>query len=153
MALRSLQVLLVALLAGPVASQAAGPGLSWTAQAGEVRSFFPSCSNLTAVANRGETVSLKVWGDQRALFVLLAAATAPHCLPIPGIGNGLMLDQSFVVVALGGLDQISPCLSCPPGFADLRFTLPPVRAMVAFQAVAYGGNRVAFTVTITATVQ
>lgn len=147
---------LVCSLAHAAAAQAPGPGLSWTGTSGSsVRSFIPSCTNLPVAAVRGETVGLRVWGDQRAPFVLLAAGSATQCLPFPGFGNALILDQPLVLLGAGVLTQISPCLSCPPGYEEMQFVIPltlPSRASLSLQAVSYGVGRVAFTVAITGTV-
>lgn len=151
-----LPCLLVCFLTDATTAQAPGPGLSWTGTSGSsVRSFIPSCSNLPVAVVRGETVSVRVWGDQRAAFVLLAAGSATQCLPFPGFGNALVLDQPLIALAAGTLTQISPCLSCPPGYEELAFPVPltlPSRAALSLQAVSYGVGRLAFTVAITGTV-
>jgi len=144
-------------LAGPALAQAAGPGLSWLGTAGgSTGSFFPTCTNLNVAMLPGDAVTVRIWGDFNSPFVLGVAASATQCLPIPGIGNGLVLDLPISTVAIGLLTQTSPCLSCPPGFEPLTFTVPlflPPGTAVSCQAASFGANNPAFTVAITATVQ
>jgi len=144
-------------LLAPATAQLPGPGISWTgSQGGSVRSFVPSCTNLPVAAVRGEMVEVRVWGDQLAPFLLLAAASGSQCVPFPGLGNGLVLDAPFVLVVAGILTQTSPCLSCPPGFEPLTFSLPnalPPGTTLALQAIGYGANRPSFTAAITGTVR
>ena len=150
-------VLVACSLASAATAQLAGPGLSWTGtQGGAVRGFLPSCSNLPVVAVRGETVEVRVWGDPRALFALFAASSGNQCLPLPGLGNALILDPPLFLLAVGTLTQTSPCLSCPPAFEALQFMLPnalPPGTTLALQAVSYGANQPALTVAITGTVR
>ncbi|HEX6810088.1 MAG TPA: hypothetical protein VF384_00570 [Planctomycetota bacterium] len=149
--------LIFAFAAASAAAQAAGPGLSWFGNAGgSAGSFFPTCTSLPVTALRGDTVTMHVWGDVGSPFVLGTAATATQCVPIPGFGNGLVLDLPASVLVGGLLTQISPCLSCPPGFTSLAFVVPatlPIGTTAAFQAVGFGNSQLAFTVAITATVQ
>lgn len=140
-----------------VPAQFPGPGLSWEGSSGNnLRAFVPSCTNFPVAAVRGENVDLRVWGDQRSVFALFVATSGSQCLPFPGLGNGLVLDPPFVVLAVGTLTRITPCLACPPGFESVPFTLPRAIApgtSLAFQAVGYGANRPSFTAALTATVR
>jgi hypothetical protein len=144
------------LLAGPLTAQLAGPGLTWIgAVSGSTGSYLPSCSNLPITGVRGETVTLRVWGDVRAPFGLFAAGSGTQCLPIPGLGNALVLDFPLLTLDFGVLTQVTPCLSCPPGFEDRGFVIPaavPPGTTVAFQAASLGASQPAFTVAITVTV-
>lgn len=136
-------------------AQFAGPGLSWTGTlGGSTRSFTPSCSNLPVAAVAGDTITLTVWGDQQALFGLFAATGASQCIPIPPLGNGLILDAPVVTVTFGLLTQTTPCLSCPPGLQTVTFTAPgglPLGATLSVQAASFGNGQPSFTVAITGT--
>ena len=147
---------LVFALAAALPAQIVGPGLTWTGSGESTAgSHVPSCTNQRAAAYRGGYATVRVWGDLQSPFALFIAASATQCLPIPGIGNGLVLDLPVHTVAAGVLTRISPCMSCPPGMEALNLTIPlaiPLNAAVSFQAVAYGGNRPSLTVAITATV-
>ena len=137
-------------------AQLPGPGLSWLGTTASTRSYLPGCTELPVAAVRNEAAELRVWGDQQAPFLLLAGPSARQCLPIPGLGGGLMLDAPQIVIAVGLLTQISPCLSCPPGNEPIALVVPaafPVGAAVSFQAVRYGARHPAFTVAITVTVR
>ena len=143
-------------LASAATAQFVGPGLSWSGTSGNgARSFLPSCANLPVTAVLGETVTLTVWGDWMAPFALFAAGSGSQCLPIPGLGNALVLDPPLLTVTFGVLTQLTPCLSCPPGLQSLQFTIPPgipPGTSVAFQAASLGGGNPAFTVAITGTI-
>ena len=144
------------LFVSTAAAQFAGPGLSWSGTSGNfVRSFVPSCQNLAVVAIPGETVTLTVWGDVMSPFALFAAGSGSQCLQFPGIGGGLVLDFPITTVTFGVLTQTTPCLSCPPGYQSLQFTLPaglPVGTSLALQAAALAVGNPVFTVAITGTV-
>lgn len=144
-------------LTATAVAQLPGPGITWSGTlGGSAGSYMPSCNNLPVPSIRGEIVDLRVWGDQNAGFILLASASTTPCVPIPGVGNGLLLAQPVFVVALGMLTQVTPCLSCPPGFEAHRFTVPtflPPGTSITFQAGSFGDRRPALTVAITATVQ
>lgn len=144
-------------LAAAALAQQPGPGLTWAGTSGgSTGSFVPQCLALPVAAVRGETVTLRVWGDPNSVFVLAAASSATQCLPLPGLGNGLVLDLPVFTVAVGTLTQTTPCLSCPPGLEPLTFALPaflPPGTTVAFQAVAMGANMPACTTAIAATVR
>lgn len=143
-------------LTATATAQSTGPGLAWEGTATSAGSFWPSCTNLPVVAQLGENVTLRIWGDPNAPFVLGASLSTLPCLPIPGIGNGLMLGAPISIVATGTLTQLTPCLSCPPAFEPFAFTIPtffPVGTMLSCQALSFGNNSPALTVAITATVQ
>lgn len=152
-----LAILALALSIGGVRAQLPGPGLGWYGGSGAFAgSYLPSCSNLGVTTARGELVALRVSGDQQAAFVLLAAFSATSCQPIPGLGNALVLDPPLVTLAIGVLTQTTPCLSCPPGFESITFTVPrtiPLGASLSLQAVSFGANQPAFTVAVTGTVR
>jgi hypothetical protein len=150
-------ILTLALLCAPITAQVAGPGLTWAgSSSGNTGSHVPACTNLPIGAVRGESVSLGVWGDRQAPFALFVAPMAPLCLPIPGIGNALMLGPTpLVLVAAGTFSQQSPCRACPPGLQSLLFQVPlaaPLGATLSFQAIGVGGQQPAFTVAISARV-
>lgn len=138
-------------------AQSAGPGLTWSGTAGgSTGSFLPSCTSLLVTALRNDNVTLRVWGDPNSPFVLGVAATATQCLPVPGIGNGLVLDLPAAPVVGGLLTQLTPCLSCPPAFTELAFVVPaslPLGSSVSFQAIGVGNSQLAFTTAITIQVQ
>ena len=152
----ALVVLASGLIAAAIPAQLPGPGLTWTGSSGgNAGGFIPSCSNAPVTAVRGESVSVRVWGDPKAPFALLAAAGGHQCLPIPGLGNALVLDPPLVPIAFGTLTQSSPCLSCPPGFQELQFSVPrtlPLGAAASFQALGFGAGNPAFTAAVTATI-
>ncbi len=137
-------------------AQFPGPGLTWMGGSGNnAGSFVPSCTISPVSAARGEGVDLRTWGDPKAPFVVLAAASASQCLPFPGLGNALVLDLPLIAVSAGILTESSPCLSCPAAFKDTSFTIPrgvPSGVSVSFQAVSFGGGSPSFTVAITATI-
>src|SRR5262245_54235548 len=143
-------------IAGPALAQAAGPGLSCIGTVGGATgSYFPTCTNLNVAMLPGDSVTVRTWGDFSSPFVLGIAASATQCLPIPGIGNGLVLDLPASVVFGGLLTNWSPCLSCPPAFEPLTFPVPlglPVGTSVSVQAIGVGNGQLSFTVAITATV-
>jgi hypothetical protein len=145
-----------ACLAGVARAQLPGPGLTWSgSSANSAGSYLPSCANLPVTGVRGETVTLRVWGDQLAPFALFAAGSGNQCLPVPGLGNALILDPPLVTITFGVLTMTSPCLSCPPGLQQLVFTIPqvvPQGTTVSLQAASLGAGVAAFTVAITATV-
>lgn len=140
----------------PAAAQFAGPGLSWSGSSGNfARSFVPSCQNLPVVMVPGETVTLAVWGDVMSPFGLFAAGSGSQCLVFQGIGAGLVLDFPVSTVMFGVLTQVTPCLSCPPGFQNLQFAVPaglPAGTALALQGAALGNGNPSFTVAITGTV-
>jgi hypothetical protein len=143
------------LLSSAASAQLVGPGLSWEGTSGSTAgSVIPSCDNFPVNAVVGETVTLTIWGDDNAPFVLLAAATGTQCLPIPNIGNGLILDPPFFPVAAGILPLQEQCRACPKGKLPLEFVVPPVPTGVsaAFQALGLGGGALSFTAAITFTV-
>ena len=118
-------ILFASLLTTAARAQLAGPGLNWLGTvSGGAGSFVPSCTALPINASRGESVTLKVWGDVQSPFALFAAASSVPCIPFPGIGNGLVLGQPLVTVTFGVLTQFSPCLSCPPAFQAMTFSIP-----------------------------
>ncbi|MFY9342772.1 MAG: hypothetical protein WAT39_09800 [Planctomycetota bacterium] len=139
-----------------LAAQSVGPGLTWTGTSGpSTGSFFPSCQNLPVAAMPGDTVTLRVWGDPGSLFVVGVAASASQCLPIPGIGNALVLDLPASPVWSGILTQLTPCLACPPGYEALTLLLPPTLPTgtgASLQAVGFGNGLLTLSVAITATV-
>jgi len=149
-------ILFASLLATGARAQLAGPGLQWLGTvSGGAGSFVPSCTVLPINASRGESVTLKVWGDMQSPFGLFAAGSSVPCTPFPGIGNGLLLGQPLVTVTFGVLSQFSPCLSCPPAFQTMNFSIPatlPPGTMVVFQAAGFGNQNPSFTVAIAATV-
>jgi hypothetical protein len=144
-------------LATVATAQLPGPGLNWTGTlGGATGSYLPSCANLPVAAVRGETVTLRVSGDMMAFYILAAAGSGTQCLPFPGLGNALVLDPPVFLIGAGLLTQVTPCLSCPPGFQDVVFVIPagvPTGASIAFQALSSGASNPAFTVAITATVR
>src|SRR5262245_30565197 len=140
----------------PVFAQLAGPALSWSGSSGGFASgFLPYCADLPVAAVPGETVTVTVWGDRNAAFVLLAAAGGTQCLLIPGIFNQLVLDFPVVSVAAGTLAGTSPCRTCPPGVQALTFPVPfglPPGTALALQGLSYGAGILTFTIAITGTV-
>jgi hypothetical protein len=149
--------LFATLLTATAQAQLAGPGLNWLGTvSGGAGSYAPSCTVLPVAAIRGEGVTLRVWGDVQSPFALFAAGSTTSCTPFPGIGNGLLLGQPIITVTFGLLTQFSPCLSCPPGYQAMNFSIPatvPPNTMVAFQAAGYGNQNLSFTVALAATVQ
>lgn len=141
----------------PLAAQAPGPGLSWQGTAGgSVSSWFPTCTSLAVGAVRGDPVTLRIWGDLGSLYVLAVASTATSCVPLPGLGNGLVLDLPAFPIVGGVLTQPTPCLACPPAFEPLSLVVPatlPVGATLALQAAGFGAGQFALTTAITASIQ
>jgi hypothetical protein len=148
---------LLVILCSTATAQAPGPGLTWSGSSGNsAGSFFPSCANLPVAAVAGETVTLRVWGDPQTQFALGMAPSGSQCVPFPGIGGGLVLDPPLLELFFGVLTQFTPCLSCPPTFAEVVLPVPPGiprGASAAFQGLGTGGGNPAFTVAITATVR
>ncbi len=147
--------LTIAGLTSTAPAQFTGPGLSWAGTLGpSTRSFVPSCTNLPVAALAGDTITVTVWGDQQALFGLFASTGANQCIPIPPLGNGLILDAPVVTVTFGLLTQTTPCLSCPPGLQTVTFTAPnwlPAGTTLSVQAATFGAGQPGFTVAITGT--
>jgi hypothetical protein len=141
----------------PAVAQSTGPGLVWQGASGaNTGSFHPSCTVFPVVASQGESITLRIWGDPNAPFAVGAAFSTIPCTPIPGLGNGLLLGQGLAIIVGGTLTQVTPCLSCPPGYEEYLFTMPtffPVGTAVSFQALTLGNNSLGLTVAITATVQ
>ena len=152
--MNTIPCLFTTLLATTAAAQMPGPGLTWTGASGG-GSFLPSCTSIAVTAAAGDSVALNVWGDPGAPFLLFGGASATQCLPIPGVGNGLVLDFPIALLASGTLTQLTPCLACPPGYQALPFVVPalPPGVSASFQAASFGNNVLALTVAITATVQ
>jgi hypothetical protein len=148
--------LFATLLTATAQAQLAGPGLNWLGTvSGGAGSYAPSCTVLPITASRGESVTLRVWGDVQSAFALFAAGNSAPCTPFPGVGNGLLLGQPVTTVTFGVLTQVSPCLSCPPGYQPMNFSIPaslPPNTMVVLQAAGYGNSNLSFTVAIAATV-
>lgn len=143
------------LFAAVAPAQLPGPGLQWQGSSNFAGSFLPSCQNLPVTVVSPETITIKVWGDMMSPFGLFAAASGSQCIPVPGIGGGIVLDPPFVPVTAGLLTQTSPCLSCPPGLQTLQFAIPPglpPGASLALQAIGFGNGNLSFTVAITGTV-
>ncbi len=117
----------------PVAGQACGPFTCTP---------FPSGSLTTTAASLVRTV--RVYGDANSLYVL-AMSTGPivqPCVPIPGIGNALILGAPMVVVAFGVTGPYLPStsLACHQGVGTVQLTLPPVSPSVIpfrIQALTY----------------
>ena len=149
-------LLFAASFAPALPAQLAGPGLNWLGTvSGGAGSFAPSCTVLPVNAVRGESVTLRVWGDVQSPFALFASAGTVACTPFPGIGNGFLLASPVVTVTFGVLTQFSPCLSCPPAYQAMNFSIPatvPPNTMVAFQAAGFGNQSLSFTVALAATV-
>ena len=102
-----------------------------------------------------ETITIKVWGDTMSPFGLFASASGSQCIPIPGIGGGVVLDFPVVPVTAGLLTEVTPCLSCPPGLQTLQIPIPPnlpPGTSLALQGIALGNGQLAFTIAITGTV-
>ena len=156
---RLLLFALVCSIAYPHAASAqfAGPGMTWTGSSGAgTGSFQPNCTDYPLVATRGERVDLTVWGDVRAPFGVFLAAGVGRCQMFPSIGGGLLLAGPVVPVASGVLDQISPCLACPPGHARISFAIPataPIGLALSFQGLSLGNAMLAFTCSISPTVR
>lgn len=154
---RSVLVTLLLVSAASAASaQLSGPGLQWQGSSGtSAGSFLPGCVTHPVSAVVGETVTLQVWGDFQAPFVLFASLNESTCLTFPGIAGGLLLGFPIFQVSSGVLTQISPCLSCPAAFAELVAQIPPtaVGAKFSLQAASLGFGQPGFTVAIRAAVQ
>lgn len=138
-------------------AQMPGPGIQWEGSVGGTAGTFqPTCVSLPVVAVQGETVTLRIWGDPMAPYLLGVAFSTTPCQPLPGIGNGLLLGAPVFVLASGTLTQVTPCLACPPGFEPLVFTMPafvPVGTVLTCQALTLGNNNPSLTAAITATVR
>jgi hypothetical protein len=64
------------------------------------------------------------------------ASTAGQCLPVPGVGNFLILTNPTIAMS-GVFTEGDPVLSCPGGLASFTFTFPflPPWTPIAIQAV------------------
>ncbi|MEO6597408.1 MAG: hypothetical protein ABIP94_21910, partial [Planctomycetota bacterium] len=114
-----------------------------------------TCTSLPVSTSHNENVSLRISGDMNAPFLLFASGTTMPCLSIPGVGNGLVLGLPADLVAVGILTQVTPCLSCPPGYEAFNFTVPtslPSGMVISFQAASFGNGQLALTTAITVTV-
>jgi hypothetical protein len=152
-----LATLLLLFLSPAALAQLSGPGLFWQDSAGgSAGSFLPECVSHPVAVPPAALVTVQVWGDSQAPFGLFASLSQGPCVPIPGIGGGLLLNPPVFPVASGVLSELSPCLSCPPAFVELHAQIPPTAppgAQFSLQALSFGGGEPAFTVGIAVTVQ
>jgi hypothetical protein len=154
---RFLAPLALACLASTATAQAIGPGLTWVGASGTFAGgHFFSCTPAPVGVGAGEGVILTVWGDIQSPYGLFLAPSTGTCVMFPGFGGGLVLASPIATLAVGTLTLVTPCLSCPPGLEQHRFTVPPglpFGVTASFQALALGGAVPSFTPAITATVQ
>jgi hypothetical protein len=126
-------------LAPPAEAQLPGPGLTWQGSSGSSAGWFlPGCDAADVLAVPGEDVTLTIWGDAGAPCFLFLAPSATSCAPVAGVTGALALDSPLVLVFAGTLDQLTPCLSCPPGFTTLEAAVPtglPSGLSVSYQAL------------------
>jgi len=138
-------------LAQAAPCQLVGPGLQWVGTAGTAAgSHVPSCTPQTVMLIPLDTVTVSVYGDPTAPFVLFGSTGLTPCVMFPGVGGGLLLGLPLATLSVGVLNMASPCLSCPPAFASLTFTVPRIPHGIAFglQALTFGGGSPAFTVAV-----
>lgn len=144
----------LALLASPSPAQLPGPGLSVSSSSGAFAgTFVPSCTVGTLGVAAGETVSIRVSGDFATPYALFVSAGASQCQPLPGFGGAQVLDAPVALLLIGALDQLTPCLSCPPAFDQLDVQVPaglPAGGSLSLQALAFGAGSPALTVAVTA---
>jgi hypothetical protein len=125
--------------------------------AGEFCQVF-DCTPRTFNAQAGETLTLCVNAPLNALFAIGASFSATSCLSLPVAANSLILDQPIVTLAIGTVNTPSPILACWGGTVTVPLSVPQSAVGISFatQAVAdvpnIGGNRLAFSVAILATV-
>lgn len=147
-------VLSVVCLASVGEAQAFGPGLVWEGSSGTFAGgFFPGCTPDKVTFMPSEIVTITVSGDIQAPFWLATAPSATSCVSLPGINGGLALDAPISIVATGLLTEISPCLSCPPGFRSFTVVIPgsvPPGTTISLQALSLGGGSFGLSVPITA---
>jgi hypothetical protein len=93
---------------------------------------FPSGSVTSPVISNVRTV--RVYGDANSLYVL-AMSTGPvaqPCVPIPGIGNALILGQPMMLLTFGVTGPLlpSPSIACRQGVGTYQLVLPIVAPSV-----------------------
>ncbi len=145
------------LFASTAFAQFPGPGLLWQGDSGSSGgSFLPECVSDPVGTFPGETVTIQVWGDAQAPYLLFASLNEGPCISIAGVGGGLLLSPPVFPLSTGILTDVSPCLSCPEAVENVVAQVPPttpVGTAFTLQALAFGGGQPAFTVGIRATVQ
>jgi hypothetical protein len=82
-----------------------------------------------AATPASSTRTVRIFGDANSLWVLMMSTTPPAstpCLPIPGIGNALILGQPIVVVGFGVTGPLlpNPTAACQQGVGTFQLTLP-----------------------------
>jgi hypothetical protein len=141
--------LIAVALGSPALAQNPGPGLTWIGSSGSAAgSFSFACLPDSVSATNGELVTVTVWGDPLAPFGLFLSASANQCLPLAGFTGAIVLDPPVALLAAGALTQLTPCLSCPPGFEPLTFTIPPFLppgTKFGLQAFSFGAMQPGFT--------
>lgn len=146
----------LALLAPSAAAQFAGPGLTWNGSSGSTASsFLPGCSVESVSLVPGETIDITVWGDPQAPYGVLLSLRTGACRTFSRIQGGLALEPHVLVLRVGTLTQVTPCLACPPGFERFSVDVPrlPPGATVAVQALSFGNGAPGFTLAVEATVR
>lgn len=151
----ALVVALAAATTSEAHAQLFGPGLTWSSDSGSsAGSFVFDCTPRDVAVAAGDTVTITAWGDVGSPFALLFAPSASSCLPLTGIEGALVLDFPVLLAGVGVLNDVTPCLSCPQGIAELSLTLGggfPPGASFSIQDLGFGAGDLAFSVAITAT--
>lgn len=130
----SLAVCLFGLLALTSVAQSEGistlteAGLVWTSDLGaNVGSDVGGlgCVLQNVSVSQTETVTLSVYGDLGAFYILAIAPTATQCAQVPGVSGYLLIDQPAALLAFGSLGE--PTMGPNTGRASLTgvSTLPP----------------------------
>lgn len=149
----SLAALALGLLSSSASAQFAGPGLRAFSSSGpSAGSFAPGCTSGKLPLVSGEVITVDIWGDLGAPYLLLISGTTMPCQSFPGIGAGFLLAPPVIPLLAGTLTQTSPCLSCPSAFDELAVGIPagiPQGTLVTMQALSYGAGHPSFTVGIT----
>lgn len=89
----------------------------------------PFGGNVPAPAN-ALVRPVRIYGDANSLYILgmSTGPTAAPCIPIPGIGNALIISQPMAAISIGvtGAYLPSTTLACRQGVATFQLALPPV---------------------------
>lgn len=155
---------LVLLLTAAAAVAQVHPGIfgyqvqSMSGTSGEFCFVF-DCTPRASTAVAGETLTLRVNAPLQAFFAIGVSLGATSCLPIPPIGNDLVLDPPVFTLAVGFVSTPSPILACWGGTQTVLLPLPPTLPQGFTFATQAGAavpstsvNSVAFSVAVLTTI-
>ncbi len=143
------------LLSLPAAAQIVEPGITWSGTSGGIAGIFGfQCTPIEVAVTPGETVSLGIWGDYQAPYVIFASWSTGSCGRFPGIANMLVLDEPISLVGTGFLNNMTTWTNGPTGFEDITSQVSPSLpsgTSLTIQVVTLGSGIPAFTTGLTST--